>query len=79
MPTSRDPTGSILFVGKPYPSLHCPRQYNTRLLLHAEHATLHATVTSSEDKAYALSFLLLQMTSKCHFSSIAFHSKWPDK
>ena len=29
--------------------------------------------------AYALSFLLLQMTSKCHFSSIAFHSKWPDK
>lgn len=29
--------------------------------------------------AYALSFLLLQMTSKCHFSSIAFHSKWPVK
>ena len=29
--------------------------------------------------AYALSVLLLQMTSKCHFSSIAFHSKWPDK
>ena len=27
----------------------------------------------------ALSVLLLQMTSKCHFSSIAFHSKWPDK
>ena len=29
--------------------------------------------------AYALSVLLLQMTSKCHFSSIAFRSKWPDK
>ena len=28
---------------------------------------------------YALSVLLLQMTSKCHFPSIAFHSKWPDK
>ena len=54
MRTSTDPTGSILFVEKPYPSLHRPRQYNTRLLLHAEHATFHTTVTSSEDNGICI-------------------------